>query len=182
MTTPAPHHDALYRLAQVGTSLGVQLVRLSALVAGNRYQASAVEFAADGSATPAGPETFEVTNLAEPADAPGVVAPQSHAVALDVEGRWVIFVRPPTAAVLAARVVAALGAAAYTVRPQRAAATGSLEDQPAATDLTAWNLAELSLGDGAAVDVGTVVLVAAIAGPAAPRYVFDHPVYAKYLE
>jgi hypothetical protein len=47
------------------------------------------------------------------------------------------------------------------------------------------NLAELSLGPGAAVDAGTIVLVTAIAdqqGGSAQQYVFDHPEYAKYLD
>ena len=50
---------------------------------------------------------------------------------------------------------------------------------------SAKNLAELSLGTGAAVDTGSVVLVAAVLDQASPpnmRYTFDHPAYAKYLD
>jgi len=48
----------------------------------------------------------------------------------------------------------------------------------------AHNLAELTLGCGAAVDDGAIVVVSRLTDsgtPSTERYVFDHPVYAKYL-
>jgi hypothetical protein len=45
-------------------------------------------------------------------------------------------------------------------------------------------MAETSIGPGAAVDIGTQVLVMSCTCTDAPsivRYYFDHPVYAKYL-
>ena len=45
MTRAIPFHDSLYRLAQVGDAMGVQLVRITELLADNRYTAVPVEFA-----------------------------------------------------------------------------------------------------------------------------------------
>jgi hypothetical protein len=90
------------------------------------------------------------------------------------------------AASIAAKVLSASGSGVYTVRPQQwDATTGGMVDVAGAADLEAQNLAELSLGPGAAVDVGAVVLLSTItdgATPPAVRYVFDHPCYAKYLD
>jgi hypothetical protein len=47
------------------------------------------------------------------------------------------------------------------------------------------NLSELSLGPGAAVPVGQIVVVLATTDTGSPptvRYHFDHPMYAKYLD
>jgi len=85
-----------------------------------------------------------------------------------------------------ARIVApAAGAGNYTVREQVISAEGGFSDKPGAANLTATNLAELSLGAGAAVDDDTIVLVLTVADTGSPptlRYVFDHPAYAKYLD
>ncbi len=160
------------------------LVRLTALAGGNRYTAKAVEFGASGTTQIASPELLEVTNLAEPSDAAGKLAPGADVVAVDVEGRWVTFVQSGGGAgATAARVTAALGGAAYRVREQVMNAAGQLVDKPGAADITAINLAELSLGPGGAVDAGTVVLITSVPaqGSSAAAYVFDHPTYAKYL-
>ena len=178
-------HDAWRRLAQVDSSNGVRLMRITQLDQGNRYLAQGVEFDSGGAATAVGGETFTVTNLAEPADSPGNLPLGSDVLALDVEGRWVTFVRmTANSAGFAARVTACLGAAAYSVREQSLTAQGAMQDKSGAIDVTAKNLAELSLGSGAAVDVGAIVLVCAYAdsgSPATLRYFFDHPAYAKYL-
>ncbi|MFW6132992.1 MAG: hypothetical protein ACOC8F_03785 [Planctomycetota bacterium] len=180
----APHRDTLGRLVQTGDAAGVRLFRLQTVEQNNRYQAVCVEFDDDGEPVPVSDETVVVTNLAEPADAEGELAPGIDAVGIDVEGRWVIFVRPPASVFFAARVVASDGGAAYTVREQVATGAGTFDDKPGAVDVTAWNLAELSLGPGAAVDDGTIVLVTATTDTGDPptlRYLFDHPAYAKYL-
>jgi len=193
MTRAIPFHDSLYRLAQVGEAMGVQLVRIVSLVGGNRYTAVPVEFTAGGGTQQAEEDTVTVTNLAEPADQSGAVPADTEAVAIDVEGRWVIFLRqqqqeepqPPSTSLFPARIVDSLGQAAYTVREQVCAGAGEFADKSGASDLTAHNLAELSLGPGAAVDDDTIVLVMEIADTSQPpqtRYVFDHPAYAKYLD
>jgi hypothetical protein len=178
-----PFHDSLHRLAQVGAAAGLQLVRITALDSGNRYTAGPVEFDSQGATQFADESTLTVTNLAEPADAPGNVPSGTDAVALDVEGRWVVFVRAAAGeAPFAAKVTASLGQARYTVRRQIATGEGAFADKDA-IDLTACNLAELSLGTGAAVDLDTIVLVTDLGeGSGAARYVFDHPAYAKYLD
>jgi len=84
-----------------------------------------------------------------------------------------------------AKIVSSQGGAAYTVREQTFNAQGNLIDKPGVSDVSAKNLAELTLGPGAAVDTGTIVVVAAVLDQASPpnmRYVFDHPTYAKYLD
>jgi hypothetical protein len=177
--------DSLGRLWQASGRQGVQLVRVTGVQSGNVYTARPIEFAASGQTQFVGELTLSVTNLAEPAGAAGALPAGADALAIDVEGRWVIFVRQASAAgAVVARVVASLGGAAYTVREQ-VPASGGWADKTGAADITAWNLAELSLGPGAAVDDGTRVLVTlSTDGAVQPvtRYVFDHPAYAKYLD
>lgn len=182
MTTSSepPFRDSLYRLAQVGATAGMQLVQFVELQSGNQYKAQPVEFDDSGDVQPTGDDPLTVINLAEPADADGTIPAETNAVALDVEGRWVVFVRPTStgASCILAKVTATLSGAAYTVLEQVLSSAGAFVDKDGASTLTAWNLAELSLGPGAAVDIGTLVLVSNISS----RYVFDHPTYAKYLD
>jgi len=185
MTAKIPYHDGLYRLAQIGTPTGVQLVRITEPDEDNRYTARPIEFDGDGQTQFADDRTITVTNLAEPADSAGQVPADTDAVALDVEGRWVVFLQQVPAAAFAAKVISSQGSAAYTVREQALNAQGAFIDKPGAVDFSARNLAELSLGPGAAVDAGTIVLVRQLldtSSPANVYYVFDHPAYAKYLD
>jgi len=184
-------HDSLYRLAQVGEDLGVRLVRLGELIAGNQYWATALEFNQSGQLVPTQEPAFRVINLAEPADAPGTIPPDTDAVALDAEGKWIIFIRPAgqcsggAGHTMVARVIASLGGGDYTVRLQDIDADGQWVDRSGADDLTAGNLAELSLGSGAAVDLNQRVVLTELDDlqePPQKRHVFDHPVYAKYLD
>jgi len=181
-----PFHDSLFRLAQIGTTNGMQLVRLTACRGGNQYDALPIEFAADGTTHTASDRALAVLNLAEPADSVGTVPAGTDVVALDVEGRWVAFVRQATSATgaaMPAKIVSSLGQAKYTVRPQACSAGGTFADATGAADLQAVNLAELSIGNGAAMDTGVIVLVSSLADAAGgTRYVFDHPAYAKYLD
>ena len=185
MNNTIPFHDSLYKLAQIGDTTGVRLVRIISLTSGNRYTARPVEFATGGATQYAEQSTLTVTNLAEPSDAPGAVPGGTDAVAIDVEGRWVVFLRPAEetggGSVFAARVSASLASAAYTVIEQAATGAGTFADKSGATAVTAYNLAELTLGPGAAVPVNTIVLVQTMYQATTPRYVFDHPAYAKYL-
>ena len=185
MTATVPPHDAMHRFIQASSISGVQLVRLISAEAGNTYTARAIEFDCNGLTIFAGADSFTVTNLAEPADAAGQIPQDTDAIALNVEDRWVVFVRPPIIASFPARVVGSLGNGLYTVQKQDVTAEGTFQDVSGVDSLTARNLAELSLGSGAAIDTDAVVLVMAIADTATPpvlRYVFDHPAYAKYLD
>ena len=187
MDAKLPVHDSLYRLAQVGSSMGVQLVRISGLAGGNRYLADPVEFGSNHATRLAGADGITATNLAEPADSGGVLPTGTEAVAIDVEGLWVIYVRPPATASLsfAARVAGPMGSARYSLVEQVSNGPGGFADKSGGLNVIGRNLAELSLGPGAAVDPGTVVLVTAIAdqqNASLSQYVFDHPSYAKYLD
>jgi len=87
--------------------------------------------------------------------------------------------------VMFAKVIDSLGDGMYTVRLQEITSAGEYVDKPDTDDFTACNLAEVSLGPGAAVEDGTYVLISAIpdtSNPPQNRYVFDHPAYAKYLD
>ena len=181
------YRDALWRWAQAAGSKAAQLVRITEHLDGNRYTARPIAFDAAGGTETVGSDTLTVTNLAEPADAEGEVPADTDALAIDVGGRWVVFLRPEPESAVAfpAKVTASQGDAAYTIREQVATGAGTFADAPGATDLTAHNLAELSLGPGAGVDNGSIVIVLAVmdnGDPPAARYVFDHPVYAKYLD
>lgn len=184
MATPVQFYDAVRRLAQVGASTGVRLVRLLQVDENNRYTARPIEFDQNGQTIFASQDTTTVVNLAEPADATGQIPPNTDAVALDVEAEWVIFVRPTSAALFSAKVTASQGGAAYTVREQVPTGAGTFADKQGAENLTTYNLAELSLGPGAAVDNNAIVLVTTLVqdgNPPVLRYVFDHPTYTKYL-
>ena len=185
MTISTPFHDSLYHLAQVGAPGGVQLVRIDELEQNNQYSATPIEFDEDGETQAATDQPVIVTNLAEPGDADGQVTANTRAVAIDVEGRWIVHIRPPVAMMFPAKIINSQGSAVYTVREQAFNAQGNLIDKSGVSDVSAKNLAELSLGTGAAVDTGTIVVVAAVLDQASPpnmRYVFDHPAYAKYLD
>ncbi|MBN1942724.1 MAG: hypothetical protein JW849_05450 [Phycisphaerae bacterium] len=177
-------------LVQAGAALGACLVRLVSLQAANRYTARRVEFADDGTTQFADDETLTVTNLAEPADTAGQLTADTEAVAIDAEGRWVIFIRlggegnGGATAQFPAKILSAQGGGLYTVREQALSPAGVFSDAPGATDVTARNLAELALGPGAAVPNDAIILATAIedtGNPPTLRYVFDHPAYAKYL-
>ncbi len=190
MTTSQVFHDSLYRLQQIGQTIGVQLIRITELDEDNRYTARPIEFDASGETQFAGEETLVVTNLAEPADQSGEVPAGSEAIALDLEGRWVVFLAPASdeeetsGGCFPAEVIASLGNAAYTVREQSPTGAGTFAGKGGTQNVTAYNLAELSLGPGAAVDTGEIVLVKSMADTGSPtttRFFFDHPAYAKYL-
>ncbi|HAU38857.1 MAG TPA: hypothetical protein DCX07_14215 [Phycisphaerales bacterium] len=185
MTAHRPYRDAIRRLAQAGQAAGIQLVRIVEREQANRYVARPIEFDEQGTTQLVGEQTLVVTNLAEPADADGQVPSDTDAAALDVEGRWVVFLRCPAAAVFPAKVVAPVSGAAYHVLEQEPTGEGTFADKSGAAQVTACNLAELSLGPGGAVDEGEIVLVTAQTDTGQPttiRYFFDHPAYAKYLD
>ena len=185
MTINAPFHDSLSRLAQVGTSVGVQLMRITGLQEANRYTARAIEFDLNDQTQYAEEDTITVTNLGEPAGQTGQVPENTDAVAIDVEGRWVVFLRPSVTVRFPAKVISSQGSGAYTVREQAVTPQGGFIDKPDTSNISSRNLAELSLGPGAAVDNGTIVMVIVLLDQASPpnvHYVFDHPAYAKYLD
>ncbi|MHC4294737.1 MAG: hypothetical protein ACYSTL_04055 [Planctomycetota bacterium] len=185
MTAKIPYRDGLHRLAQIGTPTGIQLVRILALVQYNRYTARPIEFDDNGDLQFADEDTITVTNLAEPANSPGQVSANTDALALDVEGRWIVFLRQTEAVGFPAKVVSSEGNASYAMREQAVNTQGSFIDKSGTQNFSARNLAELSLGPGAAVDTGTIVMISTLLDTGSPpniHYVFDHPAYAKYLD
>ncbi len=185
MTDIDPYTDRLQWLAQAGGVRGVQLVRIGEVDSGNCYQARPAEFDSSGELATIDGSTLTVTNIAETPDSAGQVPAGSHACAVDVEGRWIVHLSPPSTSVFPAKVISADGGATYTVREQQISGTDTLSDAAGAVDVPARNLSELTLGPGGAVDVGAIVLVCPrpdAASPATLRYLFDHPVYARYLD
>jgi hypothetical protein len=190
MTTPKTLQlGGPYRLNQVGTSLGVQLVRITALAGANRYTAVAIEFDSAGATTPADAQTFTVTNVAEDAGDDGQLPAGIETLAVDVEGRWVVAVPPAQAAapaaVFLARVNRNISPAVYGVIEQQCDGAGIFSDLSGAIELPARNLAEIGIGPGSALADDTLVLVSSIAQAGQPptlHYTFDHPVYARYLD
>jgi hypothetical protein len=78
-----------------------------------------------------------------------------------------------------AKVVTLGSGYSYTVRPQDwNAQTSAFVDRPGAADVTARNIAEIGVGPGQMVDVGTYVVLHTMGS----IYVFSHPVFAKYKD
>ena len=177
--------DAMSYWAEVSGNKAAQLVRLTAHDEDNRYTARPIAFDAQGGTDVVGTAALTVTNLGEAVDSKVRVPADTDAIAIDAGGRWVVFIRPPSLTVFLAKVIASLGGSGYTVREQVATGAATFADAPGAANVTAHNLAELSLGSGAAVDNGTILIVRATldnGNPPTTRYVFDHPAYAKYLD
>ncbi|MBI5723181.1 MAG: hypothetical protein HZA50_04425 [Planctomycetes bacterium] len=101
MATRKIIRDAFARYAQVGSPAGVQLVRLTELQGNNIYVARPIEFDQDGQAVFIGQSTMAVINLAEPAGEDGKLDLSADAVAIDVEGRWVVMAGPADGEVFA---------------------------------------------------------------------------------
>jgi len=185
MAETNPYRNAFGLWAQVASGRRARLVRITSRDEGNRYTAQPIEFDSEGDTQTVGSATLTVTNLAEPAGGGAGLPADADALAVDAGGQWVVFLRPSALATFPAEVISSQGDAAYTVREQVATGAGTFADAPGADDVTAHNLAELSLGPGAAVDDGTIVIVHAVAdngSPTTTRYLFDHPAYAKYLD
>lgn len=177
MTQPP---DTFIQAAGAGKA---RLVRLTAHVADNRYSACRLELDADGELVES-QDTVEVLNLAEAEIPGGRLEDDFDAIAIDLEGRWVIAVQPAME-LLAARVVANNSGAWYRVQPQTVTAAGTFADDTAAEELLAQNLAERTLGTGGGVDDDEIVLVkpldASTATTLATSWAFEYPVYAKYM-
>ncbi len=180
------HYDALGHWAEASACQGSQLVRILSCQQYNRYLAHPIGFTSDGSTLLLSGADLSVTNLAEPANAAGTVPANTDALAIDAGGRWIVFVRnaaPSLAVGFVGKVMTVAGSAHYIVHEQ-VLQNGAYHDKAGAADISADNLAELTLGPGAAVDVGTFVSLQGILDGGSPptlRYVFDHPLYAKYL-
>lgn len=78
-----------------------------------------------------------------------------------------------------AKVVALASGYSYSVRQQDwNAGTGAFVDRPGTSNLTAMNVAEVGVGPGQMVDVGTYVMLQTLGS----IYVFSHQVFAKYKD
>ena len=175
--------DVLHRLAQLGQATGLQLVRIIDLDEGNRYTAKAIEFDSDDDTQSAGAEQLTVINLAEPADDDGQLLADTNAVAVDVEGKWVILVQPAGAPLFVGKVLYTFGNCLYRIRPQVPVGENTFVDKAGAQDINACNIAELDLVDPLGVDADSIVLVATLTTDSDPptiRYVFDHPDYNEF--
>ncbi len=84
-----------------------------------------------------------------------------------------------------AKIISADGDEVYTVREQAITGQGAFVDKTGTSNISARNLAELSLGSGGGVGVGEIVLIYTLQDtdePPSTVYVFSCPVYAKYLD
>ncbi len=175
--TPTP--DTFIQAASAGKA---RLVRLCAHVADNRYTASRLDLDADGELVESS-DSIEVLNLAESQIAGGRLVAGFDAIAIDLEGRWVIAVQPAME-FIPARIVAHNSGAWYTTQPQRVNASGAFSDDTNQDELLAMNLAERTLGSGGGVDDDEIILLkpldASSESTLATCWTFDHPVYAKY--
>ena len=109
----------------------------------------------------------------------------AEALEFDADGEAVVADEPPFAVINLAEPADAPGTVPSDTDAVALDAEGSWVDRPDTPDLTAGNLAELSLGPGAALEVNTRVVLSVIedqCDPPVARYVFDHPAYAKYLD
>jgi hypothetical protein len=85
----------------------------------------------------------------------------------------------PTASAEVAKVVALGSGYSYSVRQQDwNPTTSAFVDRPGTSNLSAKNIAEVGVGPGQMVDVGTYIMLQALGG----IYVFSHPVFAKYKD
>lgn len=141
MAAKKSFRDALHRLAQLGQATGLQLVRIMGLDEGNRYTAEAIEFDSDGDTQSAGAEQLTVINLAEAADDDGQLLADTNAVAVDVEGKWVILVQPAATPVFAGKVLYTFGNCLYRIRPQVPVGENTFVDKAGAQDINACNIA-----------------------------------------
>jgi len=176
--------DSLHRLAQLGQATGVQMVCIKEAGASNRYTAEPVEFNEDGETQSAGAADITVVNLAEPADEDGQLPIGTNAVAIDVEGEWVVLVQAEARQVFAARILYTFGDGLYRVRPQTPVGENTFEDKTGASDINACNVAELNIEETDGVLADTIVIVTALvtdSNPPTIRYAFDHPVEEEYL-
>lgn len=176
--------DAIGRFSQAGGIAGVLLVRIKSHETSNRYKAAILEMNSSWSLSEvAGADQIDVMNVCE-SDDDEHVDNDTDAVAIDVEGRWIVFIRKATggALLIPAKVVSSSGGASYELE-----LLGLGEDSEfAATETTvsATNLAEMNLGPGGAVDIDSIVLLTEIKSSdgGSGQYFFDHPTYAKYLD
>jgi hypothetical protein len=121
-------------------------------------------------------DTLEVVNLAEPETSGGQVASGTPAVAIDVEGQWVVYARPFDKMCFVGKVSSSLGDGVYSISPM----DPTDDDDFAARGGTvnAINLWEEIGTTSGSVLVGTYVLVTVVeaeSDPTTMAYVFSHP-------
>jgi hypothetical protein len=161
----------------------MQLVRVKELDEDKRYTAEPTEFTPDGQTQPAGSEELTVVNLAEPCGQDGQLPAGTDAVAIDVEGQWVIFVQSVAKQMFPAKILYTYGGGLYRVRPQVPVGETTFADKPGAADINACNLAELDMVDPLGLEADTIVLVAELQTQGDPptfRYAFDRYVPDEY--
>ncbi len=186
MTRRKHHIDQLGRLVQTGlpSDSNVRMVRITGVFENNIYNARPLRFSDTGSQEFLATSELQVTNLAEPCDLLGQVPAGTDAIAVNVSSRWIVFIRQAGVVMFPAKIVSSQGGAVYSVREQSISAEGFCVDATGAINISATNLAEISLGSGAAMDTDTLVQITSLIDTAetpSVRYIFSHPCYAKYL-
>ena len=166
--------NQLAQMAQLGQATGVQVAAIYEHVEDNIYTAQPMEFSDAGGLSAAGDaELLTVTNLAEPADIGGLVAPGTPVAAIDVEGRWVVHARPNSQLSFVAKVTSRNGPV-YAVEMMDP--TGSSTFQTRSQTVNATNVRELDGVSSAGVGIGSYVIVTVVQAESAPAtiaYVFS---------
>ncbi len=181
------YRDILGRFAQLGQSAGVQLVKLTSHIAGNTYSASVLTLDGEGAIAAADHTvSLEAINLAEAADSDGQILVDTPAVALDVEGRWVVYVQPDPGRPFVGELLYTSGTGLYGVRPKaptgQSSPTSPVGFENHGMPILATNLAELGMST-LGLEAGRLVIVHAMAtadNPPLYYYVFDHPHEEEY--
>jgi hypothetical protein len=181
------YRDILGRFAQLGQSAGVRLVKLTSHVAGNVYEASVLTLDSQGGIMAAAhTTTLEVINLAEAEDSDGQIVTDTPAVAVDIEGRWVVYVQTHPNDPFVGELLYTSGTGLYGVRPQaptgQSSPTSPVDFENNGATIMATNLAELGMST-LGLETGRKVIIHAVPSTDTPpvyHYVFDHPHEEEY--
>lgn len=172
--TNSAFRNRFAQMAQLGQATGVQIVALASHVTGNRYTASPMEFAADGSlGAVVDAEPLMVVNLAETPVDGGAGTLGTVTAAVDVEGRWVVVVRPYSQLSFVGKVLSRNGAV-YAVDAMDPVGDGTFRSR--SETVSATNLRELDVTSYGGVRIGSHVLVSAVeaaSNPPTVAYVFS---------
>ncbi len=181
------YRDMLGRFAQLGQSSGVQLVKLTSHLVGNVYGASVRTLDGEGDIVAADHTvSLEVINLAEAEDSDGQVPSDTPAVAVDLDGRWVVYVQTHPDQPFVGELLYTSGTGLYGVRPQaptgQSSPTSPVGFENHGMPIMATNLAELGMST-LGLEAGRMVIVHCVATADTPplyHYVFDHPHEEEY--
>ena len=169
------------QLIQVGTIQSLKLCKIKSLVINNKYSACELDNNSDQLAETE--NTFEVYNLAESPVQSGQLSTPTNALTMEIHGKYYVYISEGGSSVTLGKIVSSAGGAKYNIQPVTMRDTGQT-DPASSTQISAFNLAEMTVGPGGAVDNNTLVILHQIAASNSddPINIFSHTTYAKYLD